>query len=42
MDETKSPETPALPAHERERALPEHRAPDALPSGEPVFAEGIV
>ncbi|MGA0176258.1 MAG: hypothetical protein ACO3L2_05985, partial [Chthoniobacterales bacterium] len=34
MEDTKSPETPALPAHEREAALPEHRSPEALPSGD--------
>ncbi|MBJ7259459.1 MAG: hypothetical protein JHD33_07960, partial [Chthoniobacterales bacterium] len=43
MEENKSPETPALPVHEREpalpehgreKALPEHRAPAALPSGD--------
>ena len=34
MDETKSPETPALPVHEREAALPEHRPDPALPAPE--------
>jgi transcription termination factor Rho len=34
MEESKSPETPALPAHEREAALPEHRPDPALPAPE--------
>ncbi|MFM8683841.1 MAG: hypothetical protein ACKOEG_08705, partial [Chthoniobacterales bacterium] len=34
MDDTKSPETPALPAHQREAALPEHRPDPALPAPE--------
>lgn len=34
MEESKSPETPALPAHQREAALPEHRPDPALPAPE--------
>lgn len=32
MEESKSPETPALPVHQREEALPEHRPDPALPA----------
>ena len=39
MDETKSPETPALPVHEREAALPEHRPDPALQRWRLVAAE---
>ena len=34
MEDNKSPETPALPAHEREAALPAHRPDPALPAPE--------